>query len=150
MGNDVLQQLRIPAIGLIIVGSLNGLIGILTLISGILRLAGYDNNDQIPTAESERLGYFIGTGITYGIGFFSLILAPLIIYGGVKMLSGNKIELAKTAAILAILPLSSCCFIFGIPFGIWALVILRKPEVKNFFEHGMNNQFYPPQPPQNW
>lgn len=147
MTNDVLKQVKAPAIGLIITGSLNGMIGLMTLASGLLRLAGVIK-DQIPTNESERLGYYIGTGFSYGIGFFSLILAPLIIFGAVKMIKGEKIGLAKTSAILAILPLSSCCFIVGIPFGIWALIVLRKPEVKHFFENAMNRQHFPPQPPQ--
>jgi len=140
MMNDVISQLKIPAIGLILVGSINFLVGLLTLLSGLLRLAGF-SEDKVPTAEAERLGYYVGTGFGYGLGFFSLILAPIIIYGGMKMLSGQKLGLAKTAAILAIVPLSSCCFVLGIPFGVWALIVLRKPEVKAFFDTQPSNQF---------
>lgn len=147
MTNDVLSQTKVPAIGLLVIGSLNGLSGLLMLISGLLRLIG-KVDDQIPTDEAGRLGYYMGTGFGYGIGFFSLILAPLIIYGALSMLKGQKPGLAKTAAILAMLPLSSCCFVLGIPFGIWALIVLRKPEVKAVFENQANNQFNPPQPPQ--
>lgn len=138
--NDVISQLKMPAIGLILVGSINFLVGLLTLLSGLLRLAGF-SEDKVPTAEAERLGYYVGTGFGYGLGFFSLILAPIIIYGGMKMLSGQKLGLAKTAAILAIVPLSSCCFVLGIPFGVWALIVLRKPEVKAFFDNQPTNQF---------
>lgn len=145
MMDDVLAKIKIPAIGLIITGSLNGLIGLLTLLSGLLRLVGVVK-EQTPTDEAERLGYYIGTGFGYGVGFFSLILAPVIIFGGMKMLKGEKIGLAKTAAILAILPISSCCFVIGIPFGIWALFILLKPEVKAAFENRNADNFYPPAP----
>lgn len=138
--NDIISQLKMPAIGLILVGSINFLVGLLTLLSGLLRLAGF-SEDKVPTAEAERLGYYVGTGFGYGLGFFSLILAPIIIYGGMKMLSGQKLGLAKTAAILAIVPLSSCCFVLGIPFGVWALIVLRKPEVKAFFDNQPTNQF---------
>lgn len=120
--NDAISQLKTPAIGLIVVGSINFLVGLLTLLSGLLRLAGIAQ-DKVPTDEAERLGYYMGTGFGYGLGFFSLILAPIIIYGGMKMLSGQKLGLAKTAAILAIVPLSSCCFVLGIPFGVWALIV---------------------------
>lgn len=147
MINDVLSQVRFPAIGLIVVGVINGLAGVLTLLSGLMRLAGV-MAEKAPTDEAERLGYYVGTGFGYGLGFFSLVLAPVIIYGAVKMLGGEKIGLAKTAAILAVVPLSSCCFVLGIPFGIWALVVLRKPEVKAAFENRTSGQFYPPQPPQ--
>lgn len=143
--NDVLSQTKVPAIGLIVIGSINGLCGLLMLLSGLMRLVD-SVEEKIPTDEAGRLGYYLATGIGYGIGFFSLILAPVIIYGGLSMLKGQKPGLAKTAAILAILPVSSCCFVLGIPFGIWALVVLRKPEVKAVFENQVNNQFYPPPP----
>jgi hypothetical protein len=38
------------------------------------------------------------------------------------------------AAILAILPVTSCCFIVSIIFGVWTLVLLRNPEVKLYFQ----------------
>lgn len=134
MTNDALSKLRIPAIGLIITGIINLLVGAFLLLSGLVRF--FDGvSETIPTNEAERFGFFVSTGIGYGIGFFSLILAPVIIYGGMKMLKGEKIGLAKTAAILAILPLSSCCFVIGIPFGIWALFLLQKTEVRAAFEN---------------
>lgn len=147
MMNDVLGQVKVPAIGLIIVGSINAFAGIFLLVSGLIRF--FDKTaEQIPTDQAGRFGYYVSTGFGYGIGFFSLILAPVIVYGAVKMLNGEKLGLAKTAAILAILPLSSCCFVFGVPLGIWALIVLKKPEVKAVFENQGSNQFYPPQPPQ--
>jgi hypothetical protein len=41
--------------------------------------------------------------------------------------------LAVTASILAMLPCTSPCCIIGLPLGIWALVVLSKPEVKSAF-----------------
>ncbi|HQU86938.1 MAG TPA: hypothetical protein PKY59_27640, partial [Pyrinomonadaceae bacterium] len=84
MQNDVLGQLKFPSIGLIILGSINGLSGLVTLLSGVLRLTGF-TGDKLPTDQAERLGFFIGTGFFYGVGFFSLILAPIIIFGAMKM-----------------------------------------------------------------
>lgn len=147
MMNDALSQTKVPAIGLLVIGSINALCGLLMLLSGLMRLIG-KVEDKIPTDEARRLGYYMGTGFGYGLGFFSLMLAPVIIYGALCMLKGKKPGLAKTAAILVMLPVSSCCFVLGIPFGIWALIVLRKPEVKAVFENQTNNQSYPPQPPQ--
>jgi hypothetical protein len=39
-----------------------------------------------------------------------------------------------TAAILAMIPCLSSCCIVGLPLGIWALVVLSKPEVKSEFD----------------
>jgi len=40
MNNDVLQKLKAPSIALIIAGSLNGVIGLMALLGGLLRLSG--------------------------------------------------------------------------------------------------------------
>jgi hypothetical protein len=42
--------------------------------------------------------------------------------------------LCMTASILAMIPCLSPCCILGLPFGIWALVVLNKPEVKSAFQ----------------
>jgi hypothetical protein len=38
------------------------------------------------------------------------------------------------AAIVALIPCFSPCCLIGLPIGIWALVVLSKPEVKSQFE----------------
>lgn len=146
--NDILKRLKGPGIGLIITGSLNGVIGLLTLLSGLARLAGLGGKERIIRDDAEKLGYFVGTGLGYGIGLLSMLLAPLIILGGIKLMKGKSRGLAMTAAVLAILPATSCCFVIGAVFGIWALVVLMNPEVKAYFAGGPNQQFNPP--PQNW
>lgn len=134
MTNDVLEKLKTPAIGLIATGVLNGLFGILIIVSGLLRLTGITGKEQIPTDQAERIGYLIGTFAGYGVGILSLILAPVILYGGLKMLKGENRKLAMAAAVLAVIPLTSCCFAAGAIFGIWALAVMSKPEVKAFFQ----------------
>lgn len=134
--NDTLQKVRPPAIALIVVGALNGGLGLLMLASGLLRLVGAINTGPAPTDEAQRTGYLVGTLVGYGLGFISLILAPAIIFGAVKMVKGQSFGLAKAAAVLAILPLTSCCFLAGIPIGIWSLIVLNKPDVKALFQSG--------------
>jgi len=152
MTNDVLNKLKTPAIGLIVVGALNAIIGVLSLLSGLVRLAGIGGRQLIPNRDAaESLGFYVGTAIGYGSGLLALIAAPVIIYGAVQMMKGRKIKLAKASAILAIIPFTSCCFLFGIPIGIWALTVLSKPDVKAFFRGGNTPpNFNPPQPPPNF
>jgi hypothetical protein len=150
MFNDVLQKVKAPAIALLVIGILNALIAILILAGGAVRLAGLTGPEPIPTDEAQRMGYYAGTIGGYAVAFLSLIVAPVIIWGAIQMMKGKKLGLAKTAAILAIIPLTSCCFIIGIPFGIWALVVLGKPDVKALFRGELSQQHFPPQPPQNW
>lgn len=151
MMNDNIQKLRAPAIGLIIAGSLNGVIGLLALLGGLFRLTGVGGKETLPADQAERMGFMVGTIGTYIVAFLSVVLAPVIIYGATQMMKGEKPGLAKAAAILAILPLTSCCFLVGLPMGIWGLIVLAKPEVKAIFEGQVTGaNIYPPQPPRNW
>jgi len=57
----------------------------------------------------------------------------LIIVGAVKMMNLSSYGLAMTAAIAAITPCFYPCCVLGIPFGIWALVVLCDKNVKAAF-----------------
>jgi ABC-type glycerol-3-phosphate transport system permease component len=72
------------------------------------------------------VGFFVWTGI-------SLIAAILIIVGSVKMMTLSSYALAITGAVLSMIPLVSCLCLGGQGIGIWALVVLLKPEVKALF-----------------
>jgi hypothetical protein len=78
-----------------------------------------------------------------------VILAPIIIFGAIKMMKGQNRTLAMAAAVLSIVPITCCAFPLGMIFGIWALVVMMNPEVKAYFAGGAGG-FNPPQPPQNW
>lgn len=130
MASDNLKRLKIPAVGLIAVGVLNGVWAILNLITYIW----FGIAPQVARfpAEYKDSAYIL---ILIGIGFLviNLITAPFIIYGAVQMIKGRKYGLSKIAAILALIPLLSFGFLIGIPFGIWALILLGKPEIKDAF-----------------
>ena len=146
---DDLQKLRGPARALIIAGSLNGVIGILALLGGLF--SGIGRREGLPVDETERIGYVTGIVITDSASLISLLLAPVIIYGAVQMMKAKNYRAARIAAILVIIPFTSCCFLVGIPMGIWALVILGKPEIKAaFHSDGSLLNKYPPHPPQKW
>lgn len=72
-------------------------------------------------------------------GPFSLImnliglgLAVLVIVGGMKMKSLRGYGLSLTAAIVSIIPCFSCC-LYGLPIGLWALIVLLSADVKAAF-----------------
>jgi hypothetical protein len=85
-------------------------------------------------SDAERAGYVVGTVVGYGGAALTLVVAPVIILGGVAMVRRKNLTLARSAAILTLIPLTSCCFIAGIPMGIWALQSLRKPGVEDYFQ----------------
>jgi len=130
--NDVRRRLQLPASGLIIIGALNAMSGVILILG---RLASLVNGPQRQiTDEARRLGYMTASIFFPLVSLISILAAPVIIYGGIQMLKARRYSTALLAAILAVIPLSSVCCIPGIPIGIWALIVLRDPEVKAVFE----------------
>jgi hypothetical protein len=65
---------------------------------------------------------------------FFAATAGFILFGGLKMMKLQGHTLAIITCIIAMLPCGCCC-IFGLPFGIWGLVVLNKPDVKSQFSN---------------
>jgi hypothetical protein len=95
-----------------------------------LNFIGILNKPNIPGKEAERFGNFVGAGC---VPFF--MISHLIVgVGGYMMYRRSSYAMAMTATILALLPCFSPCYLIGIPFGIWALVVLIDPNVKEDFQ----------------
>lgn len=82
---------------------------------------------HVDTSDIKQgpVGYMIIVGM--------IASAAAIIFGAAKMRNLESYGLAMTASILSMIPYLSPCCCFGLPFGIWALVVLSKPEVKGAF-----------------
>jgi hypothetical protein len=118
-----------PAIGLIVTAILGGLVQILSLI---LNLAGasFLASSQMPKEAWANM--FSGTiGVVSSI--IGILVSGLILFGGIKMQKLESYGLAMTVSIIAMIPCFSPCCLIGLPIGIWALVVLSKPEVKSAF-----------------
>jgi hypothetical protein len=66
------------------------------------------------------------------VDVYTICLSVLIIVGCVRMMKLKGYGLAITACILSMINCFGCCLI-GLPFGIWTLVMLLKPEVRDAF-----------------
>lgn len=75
------------------------------------------------TAEYVQAGVFAVVGTALDL---------VILVGGLRMRQARSYGLSMAAAICGIIPLNSCCCL-GLPFGIWALVVLLNPDVKAGF-----------------
>jgi hypothetical protein len=65
-----------------------------------------------------------------------IVTAALTVFGGLQMRRLKSWGLALTSALLVFIPCGShlcCCCGLGPAVGIWALVMLTKPEVKSAF-----------------
>jgi tRNA A-37 threonylcarbamoyl transferase component Bud32 len=75
--------------------------------------------------------FFAGWGsmAIVGIVLFKLIPGLLILFGAFQMLRLRSYAWAVAAAILSIV----ACSLIGLPMGIWALIILLQPDVRETF-----------------
>lgn len=130
--NDVRRRLQLPAIGLIVVGALNLLSGLVLILGRLVSIV--KGRDPVITDEDRRLGYMFAIIFFPIVSLISIAASPIIIFGGIQMLRARRYSIALWAAVLALIPLTSVCCIPGIPIGIWALIVLRNPEVRAAFE----------------
>ncbi|MDD1650535.1 MAG: GYF domain-containing protein [Methylococcaceae bacterium] len=123
------ELVRGPAIGLIVVAILGVLLQIISLIFNLAG-ASFLENSQMPKEAWANM--FSGTiGVVSNI--IGILVSGVILLGGLKMKKLESYGLAMTASIIAMIPCFSPCCLLGLPIGIWALVVLSKPEVKNAF-----------------
>ena len=62
------------------------------------------------------------------------LLAVACLIGALRMMKLQSHGFAIATAIMMLIPCSNCCCFLNIGAGIWALVVLQKPEVKSAFE----------------
>ncbi|MBN2291138.1 MAG: hypothetical protein JXM70_01860 [Pirellulales bacterium] len=118
------NPLMIPAIILLSLAALFILFLIASIPSHVMRWSEVDLST--PQGAGELTGG-IATLVIW------MVLTVAIIVGSINMLRLRGYRTAMTAAIVAMIPICSPCFVLGIPFGIWAIVLLRKPEVQRRF-----------------
>lgn len=127
-------------------------LGALTLIGSLYNLAkSFASRDanmaemekaisQLPP-EAAQFGEMLRSMMEFSTGplglFFGALgiaAAVILLMGGVRMRQLRSYGLAMTAAILSVVGcLYGCCCVATIPVGIWAIVVLMKPEVKAAF-----------------
>jgi hypothetical protein len=123
-----------PAIAMMVIAGLDvaiGLVDIILRIAGVGLYAATRAGKAGPGAPQQP-DVFANAALGIPSDIVGICLAVLILVGALKMKNLSNYGLAMTACIVSILPCHSCCCL-GIPIGIWGLVMLNKPEVKQSF-----------------
>ncbi len=127
------EQVSGPAIGLMAAAVL----GFLGQVTGILvRMAGFSmwrsGYGMMPRGMPNWAMFMSGT-LGFALGLVALGMSVLVFAAGLQMKQLRNYGLAMAGSIAAMVPcVSPCCWI-GLPIGIWALVVLSKPEIKGAF-----------------
>jgi predicted Zn finger-like uncharacterized protein len=119
-----------PAISLMVTAGLSIAGGLVDLVFRVVNLAG--GIDEPGFAGSTSPEYTAGAIFGGCFDLVGMLVAVVMIVGALKMKNLQSHGLALTSCILAMLPLHCCC-ILGLPFGIWGVVVLNNPEVKDAF-----------------
>lgn len=135
---DARGQLNVPSLLLIVCAGL----AILTLVGAnlfqgaLFELLIKLNPAARSIIEQSQRDQSMGSKLL-GYAFTALLVAlnGLVIFGALQMRNLKNWGLAMTAAVLGVIPFcpTYMCCCLALPVGIWALVILNKPEVKAQF-----------------
>jgi predicted Zn finger-like uncharacterized protein len=77
--------------------------------------------------DIQRMGA-IGGGFVFGL------LGMFILIASIQMARRRTYGLAMAGAIAAMINVGNLCCCLGLPFGIWAIVVLVRPDVRAAFE----------------
>jgi hypothetical protein len=142
---EVLSRVKWPAIAMMVVAVFSFFLEVLDILWGLVFDApnGSDLSQLEGMEGMESVGWlldFFERVVSLLSGPFGILLTvatllifALIFFGAMKMKKLESYGLAMTAAILSLIPCLSICCILGIPFGIWALVVLLNADVKAAF-----------------
>ena len=130
VASDASRQVSGPATGLLVTGIIGAFFAGLGLIASIVGMGiAPFIREEIP----ERYAEFWEGSIGAASSIVGIAVAAFIIFAALKMKELRQWELSLAASIVAMIPCISPCCILGLPIGIWALVVLLRPEVKEAF-----------------
>jgi hypothetical protein len=125
-----------PAICLLVTAILGILVSLLRLCLNLLGLgmAGMDNlSAGNPNPEVQHMIVMLGGAAGIVIFVLATVLWGIVLWGSLKMKKLENYGLCIAASIIAMIPCLCPCCLLGLPFGIWALVVLSRADVKQNF-----------------
>jgi hypothetical protein len=141
-----------PAIALIVIGALSVLLALwstaddlffpasleqtMATMSSLLQSFGPDVQKSLSNPQTQSmLQISSNPWVKIPLDILTLGLSVIILMGATRMLALRSYEFAFVAAIMVMIPCvtPSCCCLLGLPFGIWALMVLRKPGIRGCF-----------------
>ena len=125
----IIERIKIPAILMIVAGSLGLIAHIASVVIAALATGLAVNAGQVEpvVSSAQAAGRIAGSVI-------GVVVDGVVIFGAIKMLKLESWGLALAASFLAMFPCISCGCLIGLPAGIWSLVVLNDVHVKDTFD----------------
>jgi hypothetical protein len=124
------QQVSGPATGLIVTAVLGFALQAVGFLGNIF---GFTQGFMAPGTDQAAFNFLGGT-VGMILNLVGVAVGVFILLGAQKMKNLENHGWAMAASIVAMIPCVSPCCLVGLPFGIWALIVLTKPEVKGAFQ----------------
>jgi hypothetical protein len=125
------QRVAGPATALIVTAILGMILHAFAIVANVVQVA----MGPIFWQQGPRMIFPIRvhTGFDVAGNVVAFILSVIVLFGAMKMKRLENYGFAMAAAIIAMIPCIGPCCILGLPFGIWALVVLSDGPVKAAF-----------------
>ncbi len=120
------QRVWIPAAGLLVAGGINCLAAVGLVLATVFSLLAKGFSGELVT-----FGFLPGA-VQVIIVVATVAYAVVVLLGGWNLMQLRSHRLAWVGSLLALFPFSPGSVV-GLPMGIWALVVMRKQEVKAAF-----------------
>jgi hypothetical protein len=134
------SSLEAPAIGLLVSGGLGVLLGVLGIGVAVIGLVAGTatpalDDPNLPPALQSYLKAMSSGAVSIVSALVGLVVNGLIVYAGLQMRQARNHTLCVVGAGLCCVPccFHSCCSLFVVPLGIWALVALLSGPTKSLF-----------------
>jgi prolipoprotein diacylglyceryltransferase len=127
---DPRQEVTGPSVGLLVTAIIGIIFEFVSFVSDII---GVGIHTLFEYELPERVIDLMEGTVGIAGSFIGILIGAFIIFASLKMKDLKMWSLCIAASILAMIPCVSPCCILGLPFGIWSLVVLTKPEVKAAF-----------------
>jgi hypothetical protein len=126
------SKLMVPGIAIAILASILILVFILDLV--MAATGNFGSTGRSSPLSSSGMDAFTGPAFLIGVCIFAMLMNGFVLFSMIQMLRLRTWGLALAGCIVTIIPLSSsACCLLTMPFAIWAIVVLVKPEVKAAF-----------------
>jgi hypothetical protein len=120
------ETVKGPATGLMVTAIIGIVLQAVALFFNMLGMA-------LPTGDSEGVRMLFAGSLGSFFSVLGLAVGVVIFLGAQKMKALESYTWAMVASVVAIVPCVSPCCVIGLPIGIWSIVVLSKPEVKQSF-----------------
>jgi len=125
---DPIQMINGPATGLLVVA----ILGFCAQVFGLVWRVAFSAMAARQAAD-QPWGNMLSGGLGIVSAVIGIVTGGIILFGALKMKKLESYGFAVASSVIAMIPCVSPCCLIGLPIGIWALIVLNKPEVKSAF-----------------